>query len=138
MQVSSEVESERHQLEREDGWNPPRLSMADAIEQSSRMAERAHTHFLRTVKMLHELRWLSPTLYVGVQLPQSWRHVETLLNEQTPDHILDRALPLGDEWPHSHLDRMGRTEECRSRWRNEVGLRRGSHERLATSTCRSR
>ncbi len=39
--------------------------MAEAIEQSAKMAERAHTRFLRTVKMLHELRRLSPTVYVG-------------------------------------------------------------------------
>ncbi len=65
MQVSSEVESERHQLEHEGGWNPPRLSMADAIEQSSRMAERAYTRFLRTIKMVHELRRTSSSIYVG-------------------------------------------------------------------------
>ena len=65
MQISSEVETEQHRLEREGGWTPPRLSMAEAIEQSSKLAERAHTRFLRTVKMLHELRRLTPTVYVG-------------------------------------------------------------------------
>ena len=65
MQISSEVETEQHRLEREGGWIPPRLSMGEAIEQSSRLAERAHTRFLKTVKMLHELRRLTPTVYVG-------------------------------------------------------------------------
>lgn len=65
MQISSEVETEQHRLEREGGWTPPRLSMAEAIEQSSKLAERAHTRFLRTIKMLHDLRRLTPIVYVG-------------------------------------------------------------------------
>ncbi len=65
MQISSEVATEQHRLEREGGWTPPRLSMGEAIEQSSKLAERAHTRFLKTVKMLHELRRLTPNVYVG-------------------------------------------------------------------------
>jgi hypothetical protein len=65
MQTSTEVESERDRLKRDGGWSPPRLGMAEAIEQSSRMAERAHTRFLKTVKMLHELQRSAPTLYVA-------------------------------------------------------------------------
>jgi hypothetical protein len=65
MQASSEVESERSGLERDRQWRPSRLSMAEAIEQSSKLAERAHARFLRTVKMLHELQRSTPTLYVG-------------------------------------------------------------------------
>ncbi len=65
MQASSEVDTERSGLERDGHWRPSRLSMAEAIEQSAKMAERAHTRFLRTVKMLHDLRRLTPTVYVG-------------------------------------------------------------------------
>lgn len=65
MQISSEVKSERLRLEREGGWTPPRLTMVEAIEHSFKMAERAHTRFLRTVKLLHDLRRTSPALYVG-------------------------------------------------------------------------
>jgi hypothetical protein len=65
MQVSTEVETERDALERNGGWSPPRLGMAEAIEQSSRMRERAHARFLKTVKMLHELQRSTPTLYVA-------------------------------------------------------------------------
>ena len=65
LQISSEVETEQQRLGREGGWTPPRLSMAEAIEQSSKMAERAHKRFLQTVKMLHELQRSSPTVYVG-------------------------------------------------------------------------
>jgi hypothetical protein len=65
MRVGSEMESERDRLERDGGWSPPRLSMAEAIDQSAKMADRAHTRFLRTIKMLHDLRRLTPTVYVG-------------------------------------------------------------------------
>jgi len=65
MQISSEVETEQHRLEQEGGWTPPRLSMAESIEQSSKLAERAHKRFLQTIKMLHDLRRLTPTVYVG-------------------------------------------------------------------------
>ncbi len=49
MQSSAEVESELSRLERDGGWSPPRLSMAEAIEQAAKLAERAHTRFLRTI-----------------------------------------------------------------------------------------
>jgi hypothetical protein len=65
MQASSEVAIERDSLRRDGGWTPPRLSMAEATEQSSRMAERAHTRFLKAVKMLHELRRSTATLHVA-------------------------------------------------------------------------
>jgi hypothetical protein len=65
MQSSTEADTERNRLERDGYWSPPRLSMADAIDQSSRMAERVHTRFLRTVKALHEVRRLAATIYVG-------------------------------------------------------------------------
>jgi hypothetical protein len=65
MQASTEADTERNRLERDGNWSPPRLGMADAIDQSSRMAERAHARFLRTVKALHEVRRLAATIYVG-------------------------------------------------------------------------
>jgi hypothetical protein len=65
LQASTEAETERHRLEQDGYWSPPRLGMAEAIEQSAKMAERAHQRFLRTIKMLHELRRATPTLYVA-------------------------------------------------------------------------
>lgn len=65
MQSSTEVESERDLLERNGHWAPPRLGMAEAIEQSAKMAERAHQRFLRTVKLLHELQRSAPAVFVG-------------------------------------------------------------------------
>lgn len=65
MQVSTEATSERTSLERHGEWSPVRLSYAEAIEQSAKMAERAHKRFLQTVKLLHDLQRTAPTLYVG-------------------------------------------------------------------------
>jgi len=47
MQVSSEVASERDSLERHGSWSPARLSTAEAIEQSAKMAEHAHKRLQR-------------------------------------------------------------------------------------------
>lgn len=65
MQVSSEVASERDSLERHGSWSPARLSTAEAIEQSAKMAEHAHKRLLQTIKMLHELQRTSATVFVG-------------------------------------------------------------------------
>jgi len=65
MQAGSEIASERDTLERHGSWSPARLSTAEAIEQSSKMVERAHTRFLRTVKMLHDLQRTSASIFVG-------------------------------------------------------------------------
>ncbi len=65
MQVSSEVATEHDSLERHGEWSPVRLSTAEAIEQSAKMAERAHKRFLQTIKMLRELQRVNMALYVG-------------------------------------------------------------------------
>ena len=65
MQAGSDVASERDSLERHGSWSPARLSTAETIEQSAKMAERAHKRFLSTIKLLHDLQRTSPTLYVG-------------------------------------------------------------------------
>ncbi len=64
-EAGSEVASQRDSLERHGSWSPARLSTAEAIEQSSKMLERAHKRFLQTIKMLHDLQRTSPTLYVS-------------------------------------------------------------------------
>jgi hypothetical protein len=65
MQLGTEVTGERDRLARDGSWEPQRLSFAEAIERSSKLVERAHQRFLRTLKMLHEWRRSAPTLYVG-------------------------------------------------------------------------
>ncbi len=64
MQATSEVKVEQHDLDTHGEWRPARLSMADAMEQSARMAERAHLRMLRTVKALSDLRRAGP-VYVS-------------------------------------------------------------------------
>jgi hypothetical protein len=64
-QAGSEAATERDSLERHGSWSPARLSTAEAIEQSAKMAERAHKRLLQTIKMLHDLQRTSTTVYVG-------------------------------------------------------------------------
>jgi hypothetical protein len=65
MQVSSEVATERDSLERHGSWSPARLSIAEATEQSAKMAERCYKRFLQTIKLLHDLQRTSATVFVG-------------------------------------------------------------------------
>jgi len=64
MQAASEVALERHDLDRHGEWKPARLTYAEALEQSARMAERAHQRLVRTVTALASLRRTGP-VYVG-------------------------------------------------------------------------
>jgi hypothetical protein len=64
MQSSTEAQMERHDLARHGEWKPARLATADAMEQTSRMAERAHKRLLQTIKMLHDLQRTSATIFV--------------------------------------------------------------------------
>jgi hypothetical protein len=89
MLSGSEVESERRQVERDSRWSPPRLSMAQAIEQAAKLAERAHQRFLRTVKMLHELQRVSSTLYV-TQAGQINVGSQQMNIAQPTQHVRDR------------------------------------------------
>jgi len=63
--VSVDMKHEEHRSEQYGEWQPQRLSYAESVDRAARMAEQAHTRFLRTVKMLHEVRKLSPAVYVG-------------------------------------------------------------------------
>lgn len=60
-----DMETERTRAERDGEWRPQRLSYAEMVEKAARSVERAHTRFLQSVKMLHEMRKLSPAVYVG-------------------------------------------------------------------------
>ncbi len=65
MQAGSEVASARDSIERHGEWSPARLSAAEGIEQSAKMAERAHKRFLQTIKLLHDLQRTNATVFVG-------------------------------------------------------------------------
>jgi hypothetical protein len=115
MQASTEVESERHRLEHDGGWSPPRLGMAEAIEQSAKMAERAHTRFLRTVKMLHELQRSAPTLFVGQagQINVGTQQVNVGTTSGTPSMLADPPSAVGAEStpPPDDFDKSSRRDD---------------------------
>ena len=46
----------RERYERDDGWMPPRLSDAEAVEQATAMADRQQRGFLRVLKTLRDMR----------------------------------------------------------------------------------
>jgi hypothetical protein len=60
MQAATEVSLERHDLTRHGAWKPQRIGSAAAMEQSARMAERAHARFLRTIAALDARRRTGP------------------------------------------------------------------------------
>jgi hypothetical protein len=65
MLAGTEAELERSSLERNGRWKPPHQITTEHTERVEHMAERAHLRFLKTVKMLTELRRLAPSVYVG-------------------------------------------------------------------------
>ncbi len=65
MLAGSEAEWERGSLERTGRWKPPHQVTTEHTERVQRMAEAAHQRFLRTVKLLTELRRTTQTLYVA-------------------------------------------------------------------------
>ena len=64
MQAGTEAEIERNDLGRHGKWKPQRIWSAEAMAESARMAELAHTRFLRTIAALGEQRRSGP-VYVG-------------------------------------------------------------------------
>jgi len=64
MQAGTEAEIERNDLARHGKWKPQRIFSAEAMAESARMAERAHTRFLRTIAALGEKRRTGP-VYLG-------------------------------------------------------------------------
>ena len=64
MQASTEAEIERNDLGRHGKWKPQRIWSAEAMAESSRMAEQAHGRFLRTIAALGNHRRAGP-VYVG-------------------------------------------------------------------------
>jgi hypothetical protein len=63
--LSAEVEIQHDDLGRDGRWRPTHEVTDAAIARVERRADRAHKRLLQTVKMLHDLRRASPTLYVG-------------------------------------------------------------------------
>lgn len=64
MQAGTEAEIERNDLARHGKWKPQRIFSAEAMAESARLAERAHTRFLRTIAALGEHRRTGP-VHIG-------------------------------------------------------------------------
>jgi hypothetical protein len=54
--VSHKPRSDKHDIENRGHWNPPRVSVAQAIEQAAQMVDRYQKMFLRTLRALCNLR----------------------------------------------------------------------------------
>jgi hypothetical protein len=64
VRAAADGATEDAELKREGTWRPPRLTTAQATEQSAAMAERAHRMFLRTLRALQDLR-RSPSVAIA-------------------------------------------------------------------------
>jgi hypothetical protein len=62
--TSLEVSRQERHIRKTDGWNPPRVSDSQAIEQAAAMVDRFNRVFLRTLRGLRELRRYPPALVV--------------------------------------------------------------------------
>src|SRR5690606_31508518 len=65
MMTALDMKHEHDRAEQYGEWQPQRLSYAESVDRAARTVQQAHARFLRTVKMLHEIRKVSPALYVG-------------------------------------------------------------------------
>jgi hypothetical protein len=61
VQASTEGQMEDHKLKQSGYWQPPRVEMADAMDQAAAMADRFHRLFLRSLRALRDLRRYAPT-----------------------------------------------------------------------------
>ena len=55
---------EDHRYEEHGAWQPPRMDIAAAMEQSAAMADRFHRLFMRTLRALRGLRRYAPPVLV--------------------------------------------------------------------------
>jgi hypothetical protein len=64
LRASLEPMQEKLDIEKRGGWNPPRVSDAQAVDQAAAMVDRFNKMFLRTLRALRDLRRYSPTVVV--------------------------------------------------------------------------
>lgn len=65
MQVALESQEEDYKAKKEGYWLPPRISRAEAIDESATMAERWNRLFVRTLRALRDLRRYGPSVLVN-------------------------------------------------------------------------
>jgi hypothetical protein len=64
LRASFKPMQEKLDIEKRGGWNPPRMSDAQAVDQAAAMVDRFNKMFLRTLRALRDLRRYSPTVVV--------------------------------------------------------------------------
>jgi hypothetical protein len=62
LRAETEGQVEDDKLKRDGYWQPPRIGVAESIEQAAAMAERSHRLFLRTLRTLQDVRRLPGVL----------------------------------------------------------------------------
>jgi hypothetical protein len=67
LRAETEGQVEDDKLKREGYWQPPRIGVAESIEQAAVMAERAHKTFLRTLRSLQDVRRLPAVLVASAE-----------------------------------------------------------------------
>jgi hypothetical protein len=71
MQADTEADLERHDIRRHGKWKPQRLTSSEALAQSARMADRAHTRLLQTLGALAACRRETPALFSAQSVTSS-------------------------------------------------------------------
>lgn len=63
--TTNEAKAVARGLEQDGNWTPPRVPVAEAIEQAAAMVDRFNRLFLRTLRALRDLRRYSPTVMIA-------------------------------------------------------------------------
>jgi hypothetical protein len=61
---STKCLNEKYDIEKRGGWDPPRVSEAQAIEQTATMIDRFNKILLRTLRALRDLRRYAPAVVI--------------------------------------------------------------------------
>lgn len=88
LQATSEAQVEDHKLKAEGYWQPPRLGVAESMEQAAAMADRFNRLFLRTLRALRDLRRYAGPVIVqqAGQVNVGAQQVNVATRAQAPDN----------------------------------------------------
>jgi hypothetical protein len=97
VRASVEPLHEKLDVEERGGWNPPRVSEHQALEQAGAMVDRFNKMYLRTLRALRDLRRYSPTVVVqnAGQVNVGGQQVNVAAGERSPGRqVSDREPSL--------------------------------------------
>ncbi len=88
LQATSEAQVEDHKLKAEGYWQPPRLGVAESMEQAAAMVDRFNRLFLRTLRALRDLRRYARPVIVqqAGQVNVGAQQVNVATSAQAPDN----------------------------------------------------